>query len=385
GSMPTAAASADTAIDGETTSNYFGRFLAAGDFNADGRTDLAVGASWYSVRTGRAYIFYNDGSYPASASSADATITGEATDDYFGISLAPGDFNSDGKVDLAVGAQSYADSGRVYIFYNDGSYPTEASSADAIITGESGTSGQFGTCVVAGDFNADGRTDLAVGANLYSTNTGQVYIFYNDGSMPTEAVSADAIIAGEAEGNYFGWVIVAGDFNADGRTDLAVAAQAYATDAGRAYIFYNDGSYSAGASSADITITGQAATNFGTSLTAGDFNADGKTDLAVGAQAYSTNTGRVYIFYTGAAIPVDVTATSLVMTGEAADSKFGSFLSAGDFNADGKTDLAVGANGFDSNAGKFYIYITEAKTYTIQTGTKINGTIKLDQGQVLFK
>jgi hypothetical protein len=47
---------------GETTSNNFGYSLTSGDFNADGKTDLAVGANTYSSSTGRAYLFYNDGS-----------------------------------------------------------------------------------------------------------------------------------------------------------------------------------------------------------------------------------------------------------------------------------------------------------------------------------
>ena len=44
-------------MTGETTNNYFGEFFAPGDFNSDGKTDLAVGAYNYSTSTGRVYIF----------------------------------------------------------------------------------------------------------------------------------------------------------------------------------------------------------------------------------------------------------------------------------------------------------------------------------------
>jgi len=382
-SIPSASSSADATITGEAENNYFGRFLAAGDFNADGKTDLAVGASWYATYTGRAYIFYNDGSYPILASSADATITGEATNNYFGVSLAAGDFNADGKTDLVVGAISYSSTGRVYVFQNDGSYPADAVSADTIISGEGG---QFGMSIETGDFNADGRVDLAIGANLYASSAGRVYIFHNDGAYPATADLADATITGEAAGDYFGWHMASGDFNADGKTDLAVGAQAYETNTGRAYVFYNDGSYAADASSADVIITGQSATSFGASLASGDFNADGKTDLAVGAFGYSLNTGRTYVFYYSVVPPIDVTAADLVMTGEAESDYFGILLAAGDFNSDGKTDLAVSADAYGaSNDGKFYVFLTEAKTSTIQTGTKINGIIRLDQGVVNFR
>lgn len=53
--------------------------LATGDFNADGKTDLAVGARRYSSDAGRVYVFYNDGTYPSLASNADAKMTGEAS------------------------------------------------------------------------------------------------------------------------------------------------------------------------------------------------------------------------------------------------------------------------------------------------------------------
>jgi hypothetical protein len=91
-------------------------------------------------------------------------------------------------------------SAALIIFYNDGSIPTTAATADVIITGET-TSNYFGRFLTSGDFNADGKIDLAVGALLYSTNTGRAYIFYNDGSIPTTAATADVIITGETTGD----------------------------------------------------------------------------------------------------------------------------------------------------------------------------------------
>ena len=105
-----------------------------------------------------------------------------------------------------------------------------------VVTGESSSS-SFGYAMTAGDFNADGKTDLVVGAYNYSSFTGRAYIFYNDGSIPTTAATADVIITGETTDNYFGLSIASGDFNADGKTDLAVGAYGYSTNTGRAYIF----------------------------------------------------------------------------------------------------------------------------------------------------
>ncbi|MDP1619749.1 MAG: FG-GAP-like repeat-containing protein, partial [bacterium] len=361
-----------TTIDGEISSS-FGFSMTSGDFNADGRLDLVVGAQSYSSNTGRVYIFYNNESIPSSAVTADVIIDGESAGGLFGHSFAAGDFNNDGRIDLAVSAHYYSSEiGRVYVFYNDGYFPATSAAADVEITGESAE--LFGYAIAAGDFNADGKTDLAVGANWYSSNTGRAYIFYNDGSIPTDAASADVIITGEATSNYFGRSIISGDFNADGKTDLAVGSLSVG---GRICIFYNDGSYSNSAATADVVINAETSSYFGQSITVGDFNADGKTDLAVGAYRYSTDTGRAYIFYadgannfgtatcTGSLPTVCLSADAdVVITGETTSNYFGVYLTAGDFNADGKTDLAVGANSYSSSAGRAYIFYNDGSIPT---------------------
>ncbi|OGI30340.1 MAG: hypothetical protein A3G09_02610, partial [Candidatus Moranbacteria bacterium RIFCSPLOWO2_12_FULL_48_12] len=367
GSYTTTASSADVIITGETTSSIFGVSLTAGDFNTDGKTDLAVGANQYSSQTGRVYLFYNDGSYPASAAAADVILTGEVTGSYFGSSLVSGDFNADGKTDLAVGAYGYtSQTGRVYLFYNDGAYPAGASTADVTLTGGA-MFDFFGYSLASGDFNADGKTDLTVGAYAYTSFnfTGRAYIFYNDGSYPAGASTADVILTGEATNSVFGVSLTAGDFNADGKTDLAVGATGYSTT-GRAYIFYNDGSYPAGAATADVTLTGETGSGFG-GLASGDFNADGKTDLAVGASSYSTNTGRVYIFYNDGSYPAGASTADLTLTGETTSNYFGSLLASGDFNNDGKADLAVGAYGNAGSRGKVYMYTFNDPVITGET------------------
>ncbi|KKP57710.1 MAG: FG-GAP repeat protein [Candidatus Moranbacteria bacterium GW2011_GWF1_34_10] len=381
GSVSASISTADVIITGETTSNSFGIFMTSGDFNADGKVDLAVGANGYSSGAGRTYIFHNDGSIPTTAATADVIITGEASSG-FGTSIINGDFNVDGKTDLAIGAWSYPSGvGRAYIFYNDGSIPTTAATADVVITGEA--SSYFGYSMTSGDFNADGKTDLAVGAFGYSSLTGRVYIFYNDGSIPTSTANADAIITGESLSG-FGASMTSGDFNADGKTDLAVGAYDYSSGIGRAYIFYNDGSISTVAAMADVTITGESGA-FGISITDGDFNADGKTDLAVGAYTYSSNTGRAYIFYNDSKFPSTANNADEIITGEATNNYFGFSMTEGDFNTDSKTDLAIGAYGYSTNTGKAYIIITEAINGEQINIIKQKGSIKLKGGSVKMK
>ncbi|HSA08093.1 MAG TPA: FG-GAP-like repeat-containing protein [Candidatus Moranbacteria bacterium] len=381
--LPSTVATADAIITGEASSG-FGSSMTAGDFNFDGKIDLAVGAILYSSNAGRAYIFYNGSIITENASAADIIITGEASS-YFGSSMTAGDFNTDGKIDLTVGAIGYSSNvGRAYIFYNGSIITENATGADIIITGEALGEAltYFSYSMTAGDLNADGKTDLVVGSNAFSSSTGRVYIFYNGSIITENASDADVIISGESS-SFFGSSMTTGDFNADSKTDLAVGASTYSSNAGRAYIFLSDGSIPTTAATADVIITGEALSLFGSSMTAGDFNADGKTDLVVGSHGYSTNTGRAYVFYNSASFPSSAASADLIFTGETTNNYFGSSLAAGDFNADGKTDLAIGAYGYSSSAGRFYVYSMESKTGPL-TKIKARGTSKY-RGNVRIK
>jgi hypothetical protein len=356
----------DKVVTGSDANAYFGYDLMGGDFNSDGRVDLVVGAYGYSTNTGRAYIFYN-GSSATTLSGADVVITGETTSNYFGLSIGTGDLNADGKVDLIVGSYQYSSStGRTYVFYNGSIITENASGADVIITGES--SSYFGISFATGDLNADGKIDLVVGGQLYTTSTGRAYIFYNDGSIPTTAATADVVITGETTSNYFGRGLDIGDFNADGKQDLAVGSFGYSSSTGRTYVFYNGSIITENASGADVIITGESNSQMGRSITSGDFNADGREDIAVGAEMYSSNTGRAYIFYNDGSIPTAASSADVTITGEATNNYFAYTLRSGDLNADGKTDVIVGAYGYSSSTGRVYVYYNDGSYSSLASG-----------------
>src|SRR3989339_626996 len=350
---------AELKITGEGGGAHFGYASAIGDLNADGKNDLVISA--YSLS--KVYIFYNDGSYANDAASADKIITGDSWS-FFGSYILISDLDADGDNDLAVNAWGYSSSrGRVYIFYNDGSYPATATGADEIITGVAGSG--FGYSLSVGNYNLTGTSteDLVVGAPSYdldlgtNTNEGRIYIFYNDetGVYPYGATSSDITITGE-QGGFFGGTsfvngIVSGDINNDSRTDIIISSIGYNSSQGCVYIFYNDSVYPWGATSADIILTGETiGSYYGSSLTTGDFNNDGKDDLAVGAYGYNSNQGRVYLY----------TFNDTVISGEGANNSFGNSLASGDFNGDGKGDLVVGASGYNSSQGRIYIFYNDS-------------------------
>jgi len=173
----------------------FSTSVAAGDLNRDGKLDLAVAdfeSNLVSVLLGNGDgTFQKAVPYPAGGGSTSVTIA---------------DFNGDAKPDLVV-ANSAINTVSVLLGNGDGSF----SSANYAV----GDSPQF---AAAGDFNGDGKPDLAV-ANAGSDKL-SVLLGNGDGSFQA------AMNYGEGPSP---WSLVVGDFNGDGAPDLAATNTAGAS------------------------------------------------------------------------------------------------------------------------------------------------------------
>jgi len=230
-------------------------------------------------------------------------------DAYFGFSIAVAEVNGDGRADIAVGAlkedvAGNEDQGRAYVFSGaDGSllFGLESPDPQAVAW--------FGVSVAAGNVNSDGRADIVVGAYGEDVgingSQGRAYVFSgSDGSL---LLTLDT--PNPQETAYFGFSLALGEVNGDGKADIPVGAYFENVGAnvnqGRAYVFSGaDGSLLL---TLDTPNPQQGAT-FGRSLALGDASGDGKGDIAVGAPSEdvggNAGQGRAYVFSSSAPDPV---------------------------------------------------------------------------------
>jgi hypothetical protein len=216
----------------------------------------------------------------------------------------------------------------------------------------------FGRATAAGDFDADGDIDLAVAApsdNDYRNGaTGAVYVYRREGTslVPWTRISPTLLQIGATLSTRMADTLVAGDFDDDGKAELAFQV----TGPDPAGIFPGRvivvGADDANASFVVQQILSQAGLGtdeggdrFGLHLATGDFDADGAADLVAAAPYDDEGTpdwdGRVYVFRGGGAqlAPWKVlTPQTLLLL----DAGFGDAIAVGDFDNNGYDDLAVG-------------------------------------------
>jgi hypothetical protein len=279
--------------------------------NGDGFDDIVVGSDIAGGGSrGEIFIFNGPLSGTRTVASADATITGSFDNESFGASIASaGDINGDGVNDIVIGAPRFplngAGTGRAYVFFGPVTGSLIATQADAIIFGEA-VNDDFGVSVAGGkDINGDGVPDVIVGADQLFANAGagKAYVFYGPLSGNIQAANAGAILIGEVDRDLFGTSVVSvGDFNGDGISDVTVGAPdngAGGVRSGRAYTFLGPLSGTIAAANADSIVTGSNQDQLGMSVAGGDINADGGTDLIVGAPQFAAGTHGYAAIYFG--------------------------------------------------------------------------------------
>ena len=285
--------------------------LVADDFNGDHNKDLAVvaqngqGTQKGGVGDVAVLLGNGDGTFQGPRAFLLAPGNNYGSSTYF---VATGDFNHDNNLDLVVSGEGLLN---VLLGNGDGLFE------NAVSYGDGCCSNLTPTALMTGDFNNDHNLDLAVVAYNCNGSCGYelaVLLGFGDGTFDTPIVTTLSSVGGAA----------AGDFNRDGNLDVAMVVGSQV----QVFLGQGDGTfkgpylYSANSSCGN---------NPGNDIVAVDFDSDKKLDLAVvcsGSMAFLQGNG-------------DGTFAPGVLYGLTPGVGANGGIAVGDFNHDGKLDIAA--------------------------------------------
>jgi len=281
---------------------------------------VTAGCTGVDIHTG---VTNEDLSRPTVIPVTDSIFNDADVTDAFGPMVAMADFNNDGNPDMAI--ENTVNAVMVRLGDGAGGFGPERRNNLNTPPTSLGILDRPGA-VIAKDLNGDGKIDIV------TSNHASVTVLLGNGDGTFGAPTSYALLPSFFDPPYCS--LTAGDFNGDGKLDLAAGMN------GGVGVLLGNGDGTFGART-DLICDGT--TNHHNSVIAGDFNLDGKLDLV----SAGTFTSSVYFFpgngngTFGACTATTVGTTFVPFPGEATRPES---MTTGDFNHDGKPDLATANN-----------------------------------------
>ena len=352
---------------------------SAGDVNSDGYGDVIIGLSSFDNGRGKLFAYYgSESGLPEQADWTYEAIWGDSG--YFGIGFSvscAGDVNNDGFEDII--SSNSSPSLALWLFYgSESGLSSEPNWRYSELYGNS----PYTTVSSAGDFNGDGYSDILVGSHQYQNQNeiGHVMIFLGNSYVPLHTPSH--IFRNTDVYRRFGYSIsCAGDINKDGKSDviIGIPCDRFSSDTGEVLIGYGTSSNTV----STLSIKGETGgDNFGFSVSGGDVNGDGYSDIAIGAPKFPAGgsgiSGKCYIYFGS---PSGLSGSPNWNRFDLKNELGGCMNIEGDYNDDGFADLVVstGDDWFDDSSGNAYVFFGTATvppwqpSWNYEVGTEESG------------
>jgi hypothetical protein len=297
-------------------------YAVAADYNGDAKSDVL---SLYDYDNSAALWAFQSGT--GNSLAPELVWAGNPGDcDAARCKVVSGDFDADGNGDVALFYDYGGGMTRVWVLNSNGTTMTPS------LVWSSGTGNCDATkCkIVSGDYNGDGKTDIAILYD-YGHSTSRVWVLTSNGSTMTSSL---AWSSGAGNCDAAKCKIVSGDYDGDGKSDIAVLYD-YGTGMTRAWILKSSGTtfsaslaWASGIGNCDLNKS---------KVVSGDYDGDGKSDVAL---LYDYNGGmtRVWVLTSnGTTMALSLAWVSGAGNCDAARCK----VVSGDYDADGKSDIAI--------------------------------------------